>query len=214
MGLVPQPHGRGRRSVSDLPVLRFLFPPRRTFDIRSPLDPATAAARLDARLASRRFLTAPEPGSVVGSAAPDRFSLRVFSGQNSWQPVMRGRIVSDPHGGSTIHGTVGQERWVGLFMAFWLFFATSIWGGFALDALAGGLSGHPLIVTDSSGSHPLDGLIGALVGAGGLLLFDGFAVGLTMVGRRWSKSHPDRLVTFLCDAVEGRPTTADSPPST
>jgi hypothetical protein len=99
-------------------------------------------------------------------------------------------------------------------MAFWLFFATTMWGAFAVGAIAGALSGHPLKVTDSSGTHTLNGLAGVLLGVGGLLLFDGFAVGLTIVGRRWSKSHPDRLVAFLLEATEGRETTADRKHST
>jgi hypothetical protein len=113
--------------VSDFSVVRFLFPPPRAFEIRSPLDHVTAATRLDARLTSRAFFKLPGMGSVVGHVTPERFSLRIYTGRNSWQPVMRGRIASAPGGGSTLKGTVGQERWVGLFMAFWLFFATSLW---------------------------------------------------------------------------------------
>jgi hypothetical protein len=70
------------------------------------------------------------------------------------------------------------------------------------------------MVTDSSGTHPLDGLVGVLIGVGGMLLFDGFAVGLTIVGRRWSRAHPDRLVALLLDTVEGREATAEREPAT
>jgi hypothetical protein len=90
--------------------------------VQSPLSVEEAVARLDAGLSRSlwRLPTTPSIIRVRGEVAPEYVRLTPYSGgRNSWRPVLDGRIVASPAGGSELVGTIGLHAGVRVFCALW-----------------------------------------------------------------------------------------------
>jgi H+/Cl- antiporter ClcA len=114
---------------------------------------------------------------------------------------MHGRIEEGPSGGSVVHGAIGPRKWIQVLTLLWLVGATLLGGTMVVAALVGLATGVP-VVREGSG-RPLPGADAVVLTVAVLLAFVGFGIGAPWMVRRMSASDPERLVTYLADAVDG-----------
>jgi hypothetical protein len=176
------------------------FPPPRPVEVRSSLDPTAAEARLQASIVPARMWQIPAVGAITGQVRGGRIRVWVAAGQNSWRPILSGRIETDASGGSVVRGRIGSATWVNVFSLVWLVGALALSGVFLVAAIAGAITGRP---TRGGGGEPVAPEVGVLLGLAALLIFGGAGLGLPFIARELSKGDPDRLVAFLVAALDG-----------
>jgi hypothetical protein len=178
------------------------FPPSRPVEVRSPLDPAAAEARLRAAIVPARMWQLPAVGAITGQVRAGRIRAWVAAGRNSWRPILSGRIEADAGGGSVVRGRIGPATWVNVFSLVWLIGALALSGTLLVAAIVGLVTGTPTIRSGQGAA--LAGPSAILLSLAVLLFFGGMGVALPWVARRMSTGDPDRLIAFLEEAVQGK----------
>ncbi len=100
--------------------------------------------------------------------------------RNSFQQVLRGRMIDAPGGGTEIDCAIGMSPWVMIFLCVWF-------GGLIF-------MGGALVTTTVDGLRALPVLLGMFA----------FGIALVVFGRFLARNEKDNLVQFVCFTLVAR----------